>query len=145
MDVWISVPDPSERRKRITSDLDLFMDTLDESWKIRFSVGLKNALVDKLCDQQVLEVLRQLREQQHQLESEENNARTELLKSLQLDPEIDSKMCQNDSDIVAKIDKAVENQQLGLQKMDLPAFRVTQNKRELELQCKILEFVHCPL
>eukprot|EP00080_Pristionchus_pacificus_P005001 PDM65021.1 rpl-16 [Pristionchus pacificus] len=96
MDAWFGISDAAERRRRISADLETFLSNLDESWRVRFSIGLTNALIDKLCEQSVLDLLFQLRLQQHQLESAENHARMELLKSLQLDPQIDSKMCQND-------------------------------------------------
>lgn len=68
MDAWFGISDAAERRRRISADLETFLSNLDESWRVRFSIGLTNALIDKLCEQSVLDLLFQLRLQQHQLE-----------------------------------------------------------------------------
>uniref|UniRef100_A0A915Q7T0 Uncharacterized protein n=1 Tax=Setaria digitata TaxID=48799 RepID=A0A915Q7T0_9BILA len=60
---------------------------------------------------------------------------------LQCVPDLDEQMKQIDINIVSELDKIVAQQQNTLCRAGVPAFRITTNPREIELQMAIISFI----
>ncbi|OZC05273.1 diGeorge syndrome critical region 6 protein [Onchocerca flexuosa] len=132
----------SERKMEIMLlEMSNFVMRLDPRMRVRFSDELQKVLVQSLLDGTVFAIVESLSDLQRMNETQLYNGRQQRLMELQCIPDLDEQMKQIDINIVTELDKIVAQQQDTLCRAGVPAFRITNNPQEIELQMAIISFI----
>ncbi|VDK61679.1 unnamed protein product [Onchocerca ochengi] len=132
----------TERKMEIMLlEMNNFVMRLDSRMRARFSDELQKVLVQSLLDGTVFAIVESLSDLQRMNETQLYNGRQQRLMELQCVPDLDEQMKQIDINIVTELDKIVAQQQDTLCRAGVPAFRITTNPQEIELQMAIISFI----